>query len=581
MSPQRRAGIAKPAIALAILSLTLALGVLVRLEDPLSTRVIPAEDPFTHMALVRDHLADGSLDPLYDDGRLYPPGMHAVVASVWIYTGMPLEDIFRFGPVLLGGIGIIGIALLLWRCHGPVAAIVGGLAVALAPEVIFRTTMMSPTALDIAVVPFFLLAVLETLRGRLVWAPVVAALSLFFVLAHPWVLAVLVPAMVATVALWIILGGQRSASGPLHALGATAVLASAAAALVLAVTTCWSQCGIGETSASATSQRVDNLAIAAATGALLVAGLAALLRKRIARWHDAKRRTHVGVRLGLSAAIALAIVAVSIPAFQSGMPEYVKLPRMIGMPILLLGATGLVALPFLPTRAAFAGGSLAVVTYPFVIYNPLDSIFWPHRTAVYLTIGLAILAGIGASAIVAAVRMVVAKLPMPRIRTKRAGRGIARRVTLAGAAGLVATTMLAGSVYAQTPLAYETGWYRLYPTCEYDGLQEIAGQAGPDTVVITGDWRPKLVMAAFASDADDIWYDRQFFADPDKREGTVSGLDQAGRDVIVVLDRHMRVEQPHTNTSFLHEGGWTEMGGWCADGAPGERLNAYTTRGQL
>lgn len=149
-----------------ILAVTVA-GVALRLDDPLSSPVVPAEDPYTHMALVREHLRDGSVEPLYESGTVYPPGMHSFVAATWVYTGVDLYELTRLGPALLGGIGILGVGLLLWRVEGPVAAFVGASAFAVAPEIIFRSSMLAPTALNLALLPFLFYCFLEILRGRL------------------------------------------------------------------------------------------------------------------------------------------------------------------------------------------------------------------------------------------------------------------------------------------------------------------------------------------------------------------------------------------------------------------------------
>src|SRR5439155_17717230 len=109
----------------------------------------------------------------------------------WAYTGMDLFQLVRFGSVVMGAIGILGVALLLARFESVVAAVVGALGYAVAPEVIFRTTMMSPTALDLALLPFLLFPMLEVVRGRFRWAAPTALVVAFLAIAHPWILAIL------------------------------------------------------------------------------------------------------------------------------------------------------------------------------------------------------------------------------------------------------------------------------------------------------------------------------------------------------------------------------------------------------
>src|SRR5688572_3762692 len=67
-----------PLVVLAVAGAA-AWGIALRLVDPLSTDVIPAEDPYTHLALTREHLRDGSIDGLNGPGAPYPPGLHAVL----------------------------------------------------------------------------------------------------------------------------------------------------------------------------------------------------------------------------------------------------------------------------------------------------------------------------------------------------------------------------------------------------------------------------------------------------------------------------------------------------------------------
>src|ERR1051326_1688712 len=124
-------------------------GLQLRLQDPLSSPVIPAEDPYTHMALVREHLRDGTLDPLTQGGTIYPPGMHALLAATIAYTGVGLYDLARVGPAFFGALGLAGLALLLARFESGTAALAATVAFAIVPESIFRTTMLSPTALDL------------------------------------------------------------------------------------------------------------------------------------------------------------------------------------------------------------------------------------------------------------------------------------------------------------------------------------------------------------------------------------------------------------------------------------------------
>lgn len=562
----------RTAALIALIVGAVAFSVMARLEDPASSSVIPAEDPYTHMGLVRGHLADGEIEPLVDGGTVYPPGMHAVLAAVHAFTGLDLYTIFLYGPIVFGALSVVGIALLLWRFAGPAAAVVGSLAAALAPELIFRTTMMAPTAVDLAVLPFLLLGALETLRGRLPWIGLVAASSLYLGVAHPWILTVMAPVALGTVILAFLFAGNVRREDRLNPMGASLVLATLGASLLAAIMICWSECGLGFHEIGHGTSGLDQVGVVAAGLALAAAAVLALARRPLRRFLDnLSGPMPLTVRAIMGVLAAGALLAVTIPAVQAGMPEHVDLPRMFGWPMLALGALGLVVTPFMRRQAAWAGVAMVTVTLPFVVHNPLDSPFWPHRTAAYLGIGIVILVGVAAAALFALAERALARLasthqtPSRRVIHMVAGAGITAMVGLA----------TAGSVYAATPPDYETGWYRLYQECEFDALRDVAESADAETVIIAGDWRPKLVAGAFADESRNVWYSESFFADPEHREETVAGLAMDGKRVVVVEDRHLILEHPELDRSFLQGDEWRPQGSHCQEGVAQARLNVY------
>src|SRR5688500_12071397 len=89
-------GVRTALTVMAILSVV-ALAVVLRLADPLSSPVVPAEDPYTHMALVREHLRTGELDPMNTHETLYPPGLHGFLAVAVVLTGADLYDLTLYG----------------------------------------------------------------------------------------------------------------------------------------------------------------------------------------------------------------------------------------------------------------------------------------------------------------------------------------------------------------------------------------------------------------------------------------------------------------------------------------------------
>lgn len=552
------------AISLAVFAITLTIlaGIALRLDDPLSSPVVAAEDPYTHMALVREHVRDGSLAPLNEGGALYPPGMHSFIAAAWVYTGAELYELIRLGPALLGGIGILGMALLLWRIGGPVAAFVGALAFAVAPEMIFRSTMMAPTALDLAVLPFLLYAVLEILRGRLGWIGVAAPVSLFLVFAHPWLLLVLGAAGFMFLLLSYVLPWAVETAPPVSGRGVGAIIAILGVSIAFADFTAKSFRG--------TLNAPESLPFGLLITLVGVAGLIpALLLIFAPKTLDVlsttprnRRRWQLWISLAASAAIAVTLLLVTQRAFERGMPEYVDLAGMFGMPILVLAAAGLIALPFIRSPVAHLGAALVIVTYPFVMFNPLQSDFWPHRTAAFLGFGLVILVGTAAGALFR-----LTATATRRWMERSAASPRRRHVSPAFAVGIPAILVavsLGGGVFAGTPEGWG-GWYRLYEPCEMDAFQEVAdiAEEDPEATFITGSWQSKLVLAALGKDASRMWFDQSFFYSDDRREDVLWNAQYEGRAVYVVIDRHFQQETPDADRGFLEQDPWREAGRWC------------------
>lgn len=571
-APSAPLGSPKLAAAGALVA-TIALGVLLRLVDPLSSAVIPAEDPYTHMVLVREHLRTGTLDPLNPPGGLYPPGMHAFMAAVWSFSGLDLYELFRWAPVALGGLGVLGMGLALWRHAGPVAGFVGALGFAVAPEVIFRTTMMSPTALDMALVPFCLLALLELARGHRAWFGVAAPMVLFFVFAHPWLLAILT-AGVGGLLLYPVLASSTDS----EPMGLALVLATVGAGFGLAMTGCGGMCGPGLERFLPGSLSTTWLAPVTILGSMLPAIALALAPDRVrAGLFDGERSLPPWGLALASLALTGILAGLTIPALQQGLPQQVDLPRMLGWPLLALAAFAVIALPFLSNPAAYLGFGIAVGTYPMVLYNLFNSPFWPHRTVVFLGVGLVLLAGVAAAALA---RWAVAAWgawdpQLPRIATSRP-------LAIGLIPALLVTLSLGGAVYAGTPDGYDGGWYRLYQECELDAFETIAEDLDeePDALVVTGSWQSRLVLAALTEDPSRVWASSTFFWDETERDQIIGGMTKQDRPLLVLTDRHLQREHPNAETGFLDGESWVETGGWCASATSTEpRVGLHRFRG--
>ncbi|HVL87019.1 MAG TPA: DUF6541 family protein [Candidatus Thermoplasmatota archaeon] len=552
---------------------------LLRLAEPLSSHVVPAEDPFTHMALVREHLRDGSIDPLHAGGELYPPGMHAVVAALWSFGGGDLSLYARFLPVLFGAIGVLGLALLLYRHEGAVGAVVGSLAFAVMPEAVFRTTMLAPTALDLAILPFFFLAILETLRGRLAWVGVAAPLAVFLVFAHPWVLAIVGLTSLGFALLSLAVPWPARRGPALTREGLAAAVAVLGGGFGLAMATCWEGCGTGfqglllPLAGSPEALGAVVVAIALAPAALLLA-VPRRVVDAVARLSQV--RVPLVARVAASVVAAVLLLLVTLPALEKGMPEHVNLARMIGLPILALAVAALVLLPFVAGPAAHAGAALFAATFPFVLHNPLDSEFWPHRTVVFLGLAVALLAGVAAAGaargVVAAARAYAARAPDRRVRARALAAGAVPALLVTAAAG--------GAVYAGTPDPYD-GWYRLYHPCEYDALVELSTSllAHPRAVVIVGSWQARLVVAAFAPESHRIWLKPGFYQSEEAREGDVLHFSRNAYPLAVVWEKYAAIETPGADPSFAEEAPWQPAGAWCeGQGIAGPRVKAWAMR---
>ncbi len=565
--------------------LAAVLGALLRLADPLTTPVIPAEDPYTHMALVREHIRDGNLDPLNPPGGLYPPGMHLLVAAWWVHTGLDLYDLFLFGPVVLGVLGIIGMGVLLARSAGPVAAVVGALAYAVIPEVILRTTMMSPTALDLALLPFLLLVWLEVARGRLAWLGLMVPMLFFLVLSHPWVLVILCMALFVLAVIQLAFPWRSEESHSFSPRGLLAIGGFTGAALAFAASGCAGGCGPGF--AGLFTQPgpawAHALALMIFLSALIPAGLLLFVPDavdRVVLRFCAKRRS-AWMKALASILLAIGLVTMTRVALQGGFPDQVDPRRMFGWPLLAMGTLVVVALPWISRPAIVLGAAVALSTYPFMIFNPLDSPFWPHRTAVYFGLGLTILAGAGAQWLAGAVQAWPNRLA---IRATQTNPGISR-TRWAGVA-LVAPLLVGGvvgaTVYAGTPDGYEGGWYRLYHPCELEALQLIANEIGeePDLLIVSGSWQAKLVLAGLSSDATRVWFKPDLIANEWEREKFLADQHRQQKHLLLVLDQHFRYEYSHLDTGFLDEHPWQQTGSYCAGmGISHSRITTYVPGG--
>lgn len=560
-----------PVLAATMVLVAIAVGVSVQLRivDAQSSPVLPAEDTYTHTALVREHLRDGRLDSLNPQGVMYPPGLHAFIAAGYAYSGIGLYDLMRFGTIVFGPIGVLGIALLLLRYEGPVAAVVGAFGYAVAPELVFRTTMMAPTAADLAILPFYLFAFVRVFEGKLGWAAPAAVMSLFFVFAHPWVLTVVAIAGAAFLPLARLLPWTRDRGRALSPLGTSVAIAVVGTSLGLSLTGCGGVCGPGFRDIIEDGERLAVFGPLVAAISLVPLFLALAMPRSLA-WLQVERSADAPLKAAWPAGVALllAVVVLVRIAVDRGLPDHVDLVLMFGRLLLGLSLLGLLFCALRPGPASHLAAALALTTLPFVVFNPLDSPFWPHRTAAYLGVGLIVIAAVGAAAL--------ARVAL-RIWTAHLGKARATPMALAVPLLLV-TTALAGSIYATTPRSYL--WYRLYTPCEHEALSRVADNAtaAPNGIVVTGAWQSKLVIAALTDNASRIWFSSDFFTKESDRRGIQS---MAGKDrpIWVVVDKHLHNVTPKAETDFLDDPPWREVARSCTETPQGQNVTVYQIGG--
>lgn len=547
---------ASTSVGLLAVGAVVVLGIFVRLEDPLSTPVIPAEDPYNHMLRVKAHLGAGAIVPTGPYGELYPPGMHAAFAALWAFAGGELSTLFRFGPVVCGAVGIAGTGLLLHRHVGPGAAFVGALGVALAPEIVWRTTMMAPTAVDVALLPFLFYALLEIVEGDLAWTGVAAPITGFLVYSHPWVFGILAVAGVAFATLALLVPWSPS-QAPFSSRGLVVAAGLVGVGLAMVLSTCGGMCGPGYRKALPFDSLIAWLAPVAIVLGLLPAALA-LWPRAADRLPANPVSPASGWRRGLASLLLVVfLAAVTARAATTGTPEHVHLFRMLGRPVLGLAAVAFVAAPFLSGPLAYLGVAIGAATLPLSLLNLLGVEFVAHRTVVYLGLAAAILAGVAVGGLADALRRGIERAGVsPRSPAASSALALVLLLATAGPAG--------AAVADGTPEPYEGGWYRLYEPCEFHALEDVADRIGdePLTTVVTGDWRPRIVLASLAEPQPRVWYSDSFFASESEREGLVDQLETEAGSLYVLEDRHLR-EEGTNPAGFLQEDEWIHLDSWC------------------
>lgn len=553
--------------AVVLLVLIVALGVGIRLKEPLSSPALGAEDPFTHIVFTNEALERGWFgDSWYLGTGLYPPGLHAFAGILATLSGVDLYDFARFAPIGFAALAIVGIYVLAARLGGPAAGLTAALLTAVMPEHAFRTELFFPTALDVALVPAFLLAVYASFASREPdqrWATCALAAGMGVALAflHPWLVPLFAAPALAFVALRALRLGlparetARSLVPP--ALAATTSVA-------FAMSSRWDKSDTGFADFFRHLGPLGVLADVSLPAPLLFVALGLVFAAAAAAGialtallASARGRTPRALRVGAAAAIAGVLIVLAL-ALARAPPRDVDYRNMLGALACILALAGVVAALVWPSALGDLGLAIAVPLFPLTAIDLFDSPFWPSRTVVYLSIGVTLLAAAAVAAL--------AERATWLARTPR------RRAVVAPVAGLACVLLVAGAVAAQPPKTYS--WYRLYDDHEFAAFQDLAARldAEPDARVVVHGWQPALMIKAL-SDPPQARYAPGFFKDGAERQRV---LDEEWSPKYVLVDKYLieKQEEGKADLSFLSSGSYR-----LVDEASGGSYRLYAWEG--
>lgn len=534
----RRPSRAEPAIVAALLASTLVLGVVLRLADPLSTRALGAEDPYTHVVFTKEWLEQGYFADSFHLGTgMYPPGMHAFVGAFAPLAGVDLYDFARIAPALFGALAILGMFALGQRLAGNAAGLAAAFVTAVLPEHIFRTELLFPTALDLALLPLWLIGYhMAITTHRAQGAVVFVGASLPLAIMHPWI----VPLFAAPLAVFVALRALRG-----H-LDRTAVVDAAAlliAPVGFAMAFRWNESDTGFAdffaqlgplaglSTLELPRPVLFLTLTIVLSVLALAGVGVLqlaMRVRLPRaW---------SVALG---AILAAGILLALQTMTRDPPYEVNYRDMLGPFAILLALTGLVLALVRPTALGDLAAAISVTFFPLTAIDIFGSPFWPQRTVAYLCIGVALLAATLASH--------AHELPQRLARNERS------RATVGIATLLALALVFAGGAVATHDSVYK--WYRLYNEDHFAAFEKTADIVAedPDAKVFVYTWQPALMIKTL-TDPDHVWYAPGFFSDGAER---AERLEQVQAPAYVLVDKHtLQAEKDgEASLGFLDDGG--------------------------
>ena len=346
---------------------------LLRMREPLSSPIIGAEDPYLRMSNAWDVVQGRGLFTSH-----YPPGFSLLLAPFAFLGPSVFYFAARFGPTLLGAAEVAGVYVLCRGRLGTTAALVAATVVAVMPENIFRTNLLFPTALDLALLPWFFHLVLRVYEdGDRRALTTAAVMALVMLVTHPWVVALLVP----TIGMFALAMAARS------------------------------------------RRRIIPLAAAAGGGAILLVVALSFLP---GTWNPAPAFfKNAGPRL---------IELIVNPASIAPLPIHVNLPLMLTVPVIVLALAGSIVALVRRSRLDVLALAWTGLLLPFVLVDWFDVWFIPHRTVAYMSIGVGVLAALPFDAAAHALR---ARAPAPaRVAATVAAVGVVLMLTLPSALAL-------------------------------------------------------------------------------------------------------------------------------------------------
>lgn len=452
------------AVSASLLIGIIVVGLVLRLREPLWSPIIGAEDPYLNM-----ERAWNLLEGQGTGG--YPPGFIALVAPFALLGPDVFYAVSRFLPPLIGA-GAILTTFLLCRPYMHVGgALAAAAGVALMPEHIRRTNFLVPTALDMLVLPLLLLMVIRASEAKRGTLPVLFGLSILILVSHPLVFLFVGPA-VFLFASYMALGLENGSF-----------------------------------------RRGAIAACAVSVGGLAIAFWAAL--------------PILGPSLG-QAQLRAATLA-SSPGSILPLPAFVDPPAMLTNVAIVLALVGFAA-AIAVGRNRFA--LLAILwcagILPFMLADWFGIWYVPHRSVAYLSIGIAMLAGLGVSEIV-----------------RRVGAPGSGPAVLPTAAAL----MVIGAGMGPAAASVDP-WYRLYDSNDYAAWGALGDRGTP--YLVTGSWQARAGYVALTGR--EAVYNPEFFKSSAAREDNIA----RHPGLVVLVDNYTR--EAGLPLEFLSE--WTLLGRW-------------------